>query len=117
VCLDGRDFQHTRTHVELCCGRQLSSPIYHLHANRTARALAIDIEESSVIRDRIPVSLRPRIEYVQRDVERLTYQEPDWLCHHAFGAHVGLAQVSSVHWSPPCETMSVGLSTRGRLLR
>ena len=112
--LSGRDFEHTRTHVELCCGRYLSSLIYHLQADRAARALAIDIEEWAVIRDRIPVALRPRILYVQRDVEHLTYDELDKLCHQAFGAHVGLSQVSTVHWSPPCETMSVSLSKRGR---
>ncbi len=111
---DGRDFKHTRTYVELCCGRYLSSLVYHLRADRSARALAIDIEEWSVIRDRIPIALRPRIVYVQRDVEHLTYEELDRLCHQAFGAHVGLAQVSFVHWSPPCETMSVSLSARGR---
>ena len=88
--LSGRDFEHTRTHVELCCGRYLSSLIYHLQADRAARALAIDIEEWAVIRDRIPVALRPRILYVQRDVEHLTYDELDKLCHQAFGAHVGL---------------------------
>ena len=112
--LDGRVLQHTRTHVELCCGRYLSSLIYHLSADRTARALAIDIEDWSVIRDRIPIALRPRITYVQRDVEHLTYEDLDRLCRQTFGSHVGLAQVNSVHWSPPCETMSVSLSARGR---
>ena len=114
MSLDGRDSRHTRTHIELCCGRYLSSLIYHLSADRTARALAIDIQEWSVIRDRIPLALRPRITYVQRDVESLTYEELDRLCRQVFGAHVGLAQIDSVHWSPPCETMSVSLSARGR---
>ena len=114
MSLDGRDSRHTRTHVELCCGRYMSSLIYHLSADRTARALAIDIQEWSVIRDRIPIALRPRIVYVQRDVEHLTYEELDRLCRQVFGAHTGLAQIDSVHWSPPCETMSVSLSARGR---
>ena len=112
--LDGRVFLHTRTHVELCCGRYLSSLTYHLLADRAARALAVDIKEWSVIRDRLPVALRHRVVYVQRDVEHLTYAELDQLCRQAFGAHIGFAQVSTAHWSPPCETMSVSLSTRGR---
>ena len=112
--LDCRVFSHPGTHVELCCGRYLSSLKYHLLTDPAARALAVDIKEWSVIRDRLPVALRHRILYVQRDVEDLTYAELDQLCRQAFGAHISFAQVSTAHWSPPCETMSVSLSARGR---
>jgi hypothetical protein len=108
MSFNGRDSRHTRTHLELCCGRYLSSLIYHLSADRTARALAIDIQEWSVIRDRIPLALRPRITYVQRDVESLTYEELDRLCRKVFGAHVGLAQIEA-DWQlkPHCRPSEV----------
>jgi hypothetical protein len=51
--LQGRDFEHTRIHVELCCGRYLSSLLYHLQADRAARALAVDIEDWDAIKARI----------------------------------------------------------------
>lgn len=97
---------------DLCCGTARSAALYHLLTNPHARVIGVDRDKSAAwVRKRLPAHVRHRIVLVSRDIKDLDVHELACIVEEAWPG-MRWSDVTHVHWSPPCETLS--RASRGR---
>ena len=111
----GRRRRQVDVVVDLCCGTATSASLYYLLTNKNAVVIGIDRDKTEQwVRSHLqhlPAEMRSRFVFCNADVTELTVSDLARLIRRSCRS-ADVMNITRVHWSPPCETLSK--ATRGR---
>ena len=92
--------------LDFCCGTARSAALYHLLTNPHARVIGVDRDKSAAwVRKHLPAHVRDRFILVSRDMVDIDVRTLACIIEEAWPG-MRWSDVTHVHWSPPCETLS-----------